>query len=205
MQPRHRRAGASARGHPDSPPKNGDRVAPGSATRSRTLHPRHPRQETNCLQRARIRRSHDCSEVQLTSIGAPARIDATIPKPCRGVQAGTRSSFLQSLSTETQLNTAVDRTGVQNAIANADAWTFDPAMAALKMFARMNPDFPFEAYDLEEQFGIHFEAPARWGALFQTAHKAGYIEPVGFTQSRCPAHACGVTRVWMAARGAAGQ
>lgn len=98
------------------------------------------------------------------------------------------------------MNTASDRTGLEQAVAHADPWTFDPAMAALKTFARMNPDVPFEAYDLEEQYGIQFDSPARWGALFQTAHKAGYIEPVGFTQSRRPARAGGVTRVWVAAR-----
>ncbi|MFD6883011.1 hypothetical protein [Rhodococcus sp. NPDC060084] len=64
----------------------------------------------------------------------------------------------------------------------------------------MNPALQFEAYDLEEQFGIHFDTPARRGALFQTGHKAGYIEPVGFTPSRRPAHAGGVTRVWRASR-----
>lgn len=98
------------------------------------------------------------------------------------------------------MNTAVDRTGLTQPVANAATWTFDPAMVALKTFARMNPDRAFEAYDLEENSGIHFDAPARWGALFQTAHKVGYIEPVGFTQFRRPARAGGVTRVWMVAR-----
>jgi len=69
-------------------------------------------------------------------------------------------------------------------------------MAARKTFARMHPAIQFEAYDLEEQFDIQFDTPARWGA----AHRAGYIEPVGFTPSRCPARAGGVTRVWMGAQ-----
>lgn len=98
------------------------------------------------------------------------------------------------------MNTARDRAGLAQAVDNADPWTFDPAMAALKTFARMNPDRTFEAYDLEDEFGIHFDHPARWGALFQAAHQAGHIEPVGFTQSRRPSRAGGVTRVWRAAR-----
>lgn len=98
------------------------------------------------------------------------------------------------------MNTARTRAGLSQAIANADPWTFEPAMAALKTFARMNPDRTFEAYDLKDEFGIHFDHPARLGALFHAAHQAGHIEPVGFTQSRRPTRSGGVTRLWQATR-----
>jgi len=98
------------------------------------------------------------------------------------------------------LNTAHHRAGLTQALTNADPWSFDPAMAALKTYARMNPKRAFEAYDLEERFGIHFDHPARWGALFQSAYRAGIIEPVGVVPSRRPSRAGGITHVWMAAR-----
>lgn len=140
----------------------------------------------------------------MTIIGARTEIGAPTPHLPPYEQRPPRDTTTQTIS-ETQLNTASGRTGLEQAVAHADHWAFDPAMAALKTFARMNPDLQFEAYDLEEQFGIHFDHPARWGALFQTAHKAGYIEPVGFTQSRRPARAGGVTRVWMAVHEVADQ
>ncbi len=98
------------------------------------------------------------------------------------------------------MNTAHHRAGLTQTLTNADPWSFAPAMAALKTFTRMNPERAFEAYDLEERFGIHVDHPARWGALFQREYRAGIIEPVGVTPSRRPSRAGGITRVWMAAR-----
>lgn len=141
----------------------------------------------------------------MTIIGANIDIGATTPSNQIPGRRWTPRDKPHPNSPESQLNTAVDRTGLKQAVANADPWAFDPAMAALKTFARMNPALQFEAYDLEEQFGIRFDTPARWGALFQTAHKAGYIEPAGFTPSRRPARTGGITRVWMAARSEPGR
>ena len=75
------------------------------------------------------------------------------------------------------------------------AWPGD----ALDVLVKVAAEKPtFDAYDLTEA-GLR-EPPNKnqWGGLFLNAYREGLITPVGFHQSRRPARAGGVCRIWRA-------
>lgn len=89
---------------------------------------------------------------------------------------------------------SVGASGVDRAAANRDPWTWYPALEALKQLAATGETF--ECFDLTDRFGVYLDNPARYGALFSAAAHAGLIEHVGFSRSRRPSRAGGLTRTW---------
>lgn len=88
-------------------------------------------------------------------------------------------------------------TGLQQAIDGRDPWWWDGAMRAVKHLAATGE--PFDAWDVTELGVPDPDHPARWGALFTTARRAGLIVAVGYRESRRPSRAHGVCRVWRGA------
>ncbi len=88
--------------------------------------------------------------------------------------------------------------GVDLAIENRDDFWWPTGMRAMRWLADTNTTF--EAFDLTELGVPDPDHPARWGALFRAAHKAGIIRPAGYTQSRRPGRAGGLCRVWTGAQ-----
>lgn len=90
------------------------------------------------------------------------------------------------------------RQGLESAIDNADPWWWSTAWSALATEAKTGREF--DAFDLTDRYGVDGpDSPARWGALFRSAHTQGLIVPVGFRASRRPSRAGGVCRVWTGA------
>ena len=130
----------------------------------------------------------------MTILGAITESGAT-RHLSREAQRRLRDTTTHLISPETQLNTAVDRPGLKQAVVFTDPWSFDPAMDTPKTSARMHPDRAFETYRLEERFGIHFDHPGHGGAR---VYRPEFIEHTGLiTSCRRPCSG-GITRVWMA-------
>lgn len=78
---------------------------------------------------------------------------------------------------------------------NADEPWKDCAWRAMETLA--DSGRMFDANDITDLGVPPPDHPARWGALFQGAHKIGLIRPVGFTQSRRQTRHGGVIRLWI--------
>lgn len=87
--------------------------------------------------------------------------------------------------------------GLARAVANADPWDMEPALAAVRFLAGTGRDF--EAYDVTEQCGIELVQAGQWGALFAVAVQRGLIVHSGYGRSRRPSRSGGLTRFWRGA------
>lgn len=109
-----------------------------------------------------------------------------------GVAARTKSSprpqdtdlFSDWLAEETKPLGGKPTGGVEQAIANQDDWFRKRVMTALDMTRLWTQ--PFEAFDIEQHFGIVADHGSAWGAVIKQAVKAGIIVKVGYRTTRRP-------------------
>jgi len=86
------------------------------------------------------------------------------------------------------------KAGLARATDNRDPWSWYPALEAVTAEAASGRTF--EAFDLEERYGVTLDHPNRWGALFSSAAGQGLIEHVGYAKSRRPSRSGGLCRTW---------
>lgn len=115
--------------------------------------------------------------------------DGEGPHPAAG--ARPHSSYLDNARVGASRRTTVALVQV----AESDPWWHSTAYRALEHLAALGE--PFDAYSLTELGVTDPDHPARWGAVFLTAHLAGLIEPTGYRPSRRPSRAGGVCAVWV--------
>ena len=76
-----------------------------------------------------------------------------------------------------------------------DEWWASTCRAAIETLATCGR--PFSADDVHRLGVTDPDTPARWGAAFSAARKAGVIRPVGYEQSRREGRNGSVVRVWV--------
>jgi hypothetical protein len=89
--------------------------------------------------------------------------------------------------------------GIARATANTPPDWATACRAAIELMARRGE--PFQAADLiAEGLVDEPDSPARWGAAFMAAAKAGVIEPVGYGPSKRATVHRSICRIWRGAK-----
>lgn len=89
--------------------------------------------------------------------------------------------------------------GIDQAIANADPWSFESGLRLVLALALAGR--PFTADNLAAT-GLVFDHPCRYGALLSVAHKAGIVRRLGYTPSTRNGRNGSVISVWVAGENA---
>jgi hypothetical protein len=86
------------------------------------------------------------------------------------------------------------RSGLDDAIDNADPWTWESGLDLIEVLARSGR--PFTADNVTAS-GLVFDHPCRIGALFHIAHEAGIIRRLGYAPSTRTGRNGSVVSIWV--------